>query len=153
MQEAAKALQEQMRLNNLKPYMEAFKATLKASPGADWSVIVDHFQNSIAQKLGKGALKVGELFATGVAAMSIVFVITGTVKWKDMSATDKASFIVLSFTLFQKLTLKIVTGVIKARAAFVTSEGSWGEAFSTFFLGKWKFPDQPAEYRHEWTRQ
>ena len=51
MKDAATALREQVRLDNLKPIMEVFHATLLHNPSAKWSVIVDKFENSYAKKL------------------------------------------------------------------------------------------------------
>ena len=146
MAEAANELQAQIELNNLQPYFDIFNMVVQQNPGGSWSNFVDLFTNEITKKVGKGALKVANLFVTGVAATSIIFVITGTTKWSDMTKVDQASFVVLSFSLFQKLSFGVIKGVIKAKAAFVASGGSWVDSVSTFFLGKWKFPAQPAEY-------
>ena len=146
MAEAARELQKQIRLNNLEPFLDAFSVVLQQNPGGSWLNLVERFQGKIVKKLGKAALQVANLFLVGVSSISIIFVITGTIKWADMSAVDQASFIVMSFSLFQKLALGIVTRVIKARAAFVASGGSWMDSMSTFFRGKWRFPNKPGEY-------
>ena len=146
MADTAKILQEQIRLNNLQPFFDTFKLVLQQNPGGSWAELVTKFQNKMENFLGKWSVKIANVFVTGVASISIMFLLTGTVKWSDLSPIDQASFIVLTFSLFIKVSIQIVKGVLKARAIYIAVGGSWCDVATCYFSKKWKLPFQSEEY-------
>ena len=143
---SATALKAEIQTNNLKPYQDTFHQTVLQNAGGSWPDLVDIFKRDLKTKLGEHSTPIAELYTTGISAISIIYVINGTKTWADMNAIDRASFVTLAFSLFEKYSNKIVLENLTSRQAFIESHSSWSDTNTTYLLSQWKFPDEPSQY-------
>ncbi|MFC6977865.1 hypothetical protein [Microbulbifer taiwanensis] len=127
MKEAAEALQQAQEQGYLNDILQVFQQTSVAMGGLfTWGRLINAYKSSCAKFFGNGVPKMA---VYGVAMMALTFMIvgfvTGSLKWKDLSAMQQATLIGYGVGISAQLIMMVAKRGVAVAAVLDADQGLW----------------------------